>query len=298
MLRKLILTTVVLFVERGSLRQIALALVVAVTFMTLQVKYEPFKSLDEDNLQIGSLISLSVTLLGSILMKDKDGGTMVDVVVLMVNVFVVGFGLLLFLRFTIPGYKALMTVIWKRLTSQFTPDDEHAQTGASDSSPIDAPRVDNLQSTEPAAGTEDLAANVPVEKNQQACIREKVHKAVDTLFARYDLDGSGTVCITAAGSTHSYLRYHVVQLNSGEEVRMLAYNTSFRLKLLLDPEHLQVFVSFAVCFVLIALCIHNQAEVDLLGDVSDTKAMTRDSFVDWFCALDLHTDAAAEKYLS
>jgi hypothetical protein len=71
MLRKFLLTGLILFLAPGSIAQLASALLIGAYFMAAHVKYQPFISDDEDNLQSVSLISTVLILVLGIMLKAR-----------------------------------------------------------------------------------------------------------------------------------------------------------------------------------------------------------------------------------
>jgi len=69
MVRKFMLTGVVLFLAPGSIAQLAMALLIGAYFMAAHVKYQPFEEESEDNLQSISLISTVLVLVLGIMIK-------------------------------------------------------------------------------------------------------------------------------------------------------------------------------------------------------------------------------------
>jgi heme/copper-type cytochrome/quinol oxidase subunit 3 len=72
MIRKFLLTGLILFLAPGSIAQLACALLIGAYFMAAHVKYTPFISDDETNLQTISLISTVLILVLGIMLKAKD----------------------------------------------------------------------------------------------------------------------------------------------------------------------------------------------------------------------------------
>jgi len=75
MIRKFLLTGVILFLAPGSIAQLAMALLIASYFMAAHVKCEPFSNPEENHLQSVSLISTVLVLVLGIMIKAAAQNT-------------------------------------------------------------------------------------------------------------------------------------------------------------------------------------------------------------------------------
>lgn len=104
MLRKLLLTSVIIYIKAGSILQVMVGLLICVGFLIAQVKFQPFNSDEDDNLQSVSLGSSVLTLVSAAMIMDThtDNAAIATFLILGVNLAVVGFALYILLFVTLP----------------------------------------------------------------------------------------------------------------------------------------------------------------------------------------------------
>jgi len=91
MARKLALTSLVIYVKSGTLLQVLTAMGIAIIFLLMHFKYQPFLEDADDNLQTVSLLSSVLTLWGAALLmgKDPEEPELVGLFMMCINVFVI-----------------------------------------------------------------------------------------------------------------------------------------------------------------------------------------------------------------
>jgi hypothetical protein len=103
MLRKFVLTSVVLFLHQGSVAQVAVALVVSVCFLVLHVRVLPFASNADNWLQGAALVALCIVYFVGLIIKaqpESDVGSSFDSLLQLsaTAIFVVAFAIPLCLK--------------------------------------------------------------------------------------------------------------------------------------------------------------------------------------------------------
>ena len=104
MLRKLLLTSVIIYIKAGSILQVMMGLLICVGFLIAHIKYQPFNSDEDDNLQSVSLGSSVLTLVSAAMIMDThaDNAAMATFTIMAVNLAVVGFALYMLVFITLP----------------------------------------------------------------------------------------------------------------------------------------------------------------------------------------------------
>ena len=104
MLRKLLLTSVIIYIKAGTILQVMVGLLICFGFLIAHIKYQPFNSDEDDNLQSISLGSSVLTLVSAAMIMDThaDNAAMATIMILAVNLAVVGFALYVHLFVTLP----------------------------------------------------------------------------------------------------------------------------------------------------------------------------------------------------
>ena len=114
MLRKLLLTSVIIYIKAGTILQVMVGLLICFGFLIAHIKYQPFNSDEDDNLQSISLGSSVLTLVSAAMIMDThaDNAAMATIMILAVNLAVVGFALYVHLFVTLPDmYQSQMAQI-------------------------------------------------------------------------------------------------------------------------------------------------------------------------------------------
>lgn len=88
MARKITLLCVAMFISPGTMKQICFCLLVAIMYMVIHVKLQPFEEDMDDNLQSMTLIATFLTISCAALIKTGEGGTDVTAFILLVNLVV------------------------------------------------------------------------------------------------------------------------------------------------------------------------------------------------------------------
>lgn len=219
MLRKFSLGGVVMFVQSGSMMQCVAAIMMSTVFLVIHGKFQPFDDDLDDDLQSVSLIGTFLTLIAATLIKGKEGSELVTVFVLAINLLVIGFAVWTTVVDTIPSlieeyqikYDQAMESL-KLLKSKFS--------------------TDVVKTFEPEGGMDvqesnkDKDQNAPELPHSPAIQFEssEVDSHISKLFARYDLDSSGT-------------------LNTKDELEQLSYNLAFKLRLENSTKDMDTYLS-------------------------------------------------------
>lgn len=89
MQRKLLLTSVISFIARGTMLQVVASIIIAVVFLIAHIKYQPYEKDNDDDLASAALVSTLLTLLCAALIVAKDATPGVGILMVAVNLFVV-----------------------------------------------------------------------------------------------------------------------------------------------------------------------------------------------------------------
>lgn len=103
MTRKSLMTIVVIFIAPATLRQLCITMTIVIAFLKVQYKYAPFKSIAENKLQTGCLISSLVTLMCAIVLKETTADY-ITYLILVANIGSMVFMFWVFWNFTLAGY--------------------------------------------------------------------------------------------------------------------------------------------------------------------------------------------------
>ena len=77
MLRKLMLSSMLIFFQQGSIAQVGLAIVVSIIFYSLQIHLSPYKVPSNNILKLATDAQVSLTLLMALALKAADGGAQI-----------------------------------------------------------------------------------------------------------------------------------------------------------------------------------------------------------------------------
>jgi len=101
-LRKLILTSVIIFIHPGSARQTSFALCCSFGFLALHFKFQPFDEDYDDNLQTMSLTSACLTMLYGCILAAGEDSTFFMILVFVSIMSTVAYFLMVFIRGPLP----------------------------------------------------------------------------------------------------------------------------------------------------------------------------------------------------
>jgi len=227
MTRKVALGGLVMFIASGTMFQICSAILFAVIFLVMHIKLQPFKQDIDDDIQSVALISTFLTLISAILLRAEEGGAFVTIFVLTINFSTLAFGLWAIIFDTIPSvleewqyqYNDAMEAL-EILKNKFQASAEKAAKDAMRASAAMANAAGDAAGSAVMAGVAVGAAGIATatgSSSEGGISKAHFLETSDTLFARYDLDGSET-------------------LNSNEELEQLTYNLAFKLKLGIETD--------------------------------------------------------------
>eukprot|EP00656_Telonema_subtile_P022648 TRINITY_DN2385_c0_g1_i1.p1 TRINITY_DN2385_c0_g1~~TRINITY_DN2385_c0_g1_i1.p1 ORF type:complete len:996 (+),score=324.08 TRINITY_DN2385_c0_g1_i1:74-3061(+) len=110
MLRKVSLLCLPLFVAPGTMKQVALCLVLSIGFMCLHVKFTPFEDEIDDHLQTICCVATLLTFSCAALLMSEEDGMYVSVILLLSNGAVVVYFLYSFVFDTLPMFSRLVAL--------------------------------------------------------------------------------------------------------------------------------------------------------------------------------------------
>jgi len=244
MLRKFTLCGVIIFIASGTMMQLCFSIVVGAFFLSLHFKYQPYDDDLDDNLQTAALTANFLTLVTTILIKEKalikkydpeantELSASTTAFLLIVNMMVMVTALYALVKDTIPtmieeymGYwdmavkvKGMMADA-KREHAEMKEALETAKLAAmkkADKEPKQSGQ-DSLVKDDPAPPT-----SAPLENKEEE--DSELDRHIHRLFLRYDLDGSGTI-------------------NSFDELEQLCCNLGYRLELDLNPTRIDAIIA-------------------------------------------------------
>ena len=226
MLRKFMMTGVLMFVDSGTFEQILVGVGFSIVFMTLQFKYQPFEDDIDDNLATTGGFSTTATLLLAVLLKAKVGTGLTGVLIIVVNLMVLVCALYQIFFDVIPEmiektqqkYDRAMWAL-EQAKRKYTGEDNDKMIVEEN------PTVELKEDLAPLP-PQPAKSNGPVEPAAADGNDEELRATQLKYFNRYDLDGSKTI-------------------NSSEELLQLCTNLTVKLNLKVRLAELQQLVEEA-----------------------------------------------------
>jgi len=180
--------------------------------------WKPFEEDLDDDIQSVALTSSFLTLISATLVKGGEGGGAVTAFVLLINLMVVAFSLWALVYDTIPSlieeYQAKYDVAMAALAAMKAKL-EKVDVGQ---------KLGGVEQLKSPSGTEKANDASKESSNGLTINNAEVDEQISKLFARYDLDSSGT-------------------LNTKDELEQLCYNLAFKLKLENSTKDMDAFLN-------------------------------------------------------
>lgn len=220
MLRKFTLCGMMIFIQQGSMTQVAVSILCGAFFLCAHVKFQPFDDDLDDNLQSAALLATFLTLTVAIMIKTGEAGPATTGFILLVNLSVLAIAIYALIKDTIPTMVEQYTNMW---------DDAMKVADTLLEMQSEMEEFDQMAGLTAAAGAGGVGAalaatdtkkdgNEPIDDSTEKPNSE-LDNQIERLFRRYDLDLSGTI-------------------NSWDELEQLVCNLGYRLELDLNPTQI------------------------------------------------------------
>lgn len=251
MIRKLLIGGVSMFIQPGTPTQIIFVIAVNTFFMAMEMFCWPFKTYDDNMLMAISLAATTVTLFGALII-NAEIDTLDEYSDGVANGLLAGTTIVLFILYLIMLIRFQLPFICTHLLPEcISKSPLNCFRPGGICGPPQAPPA--CEEKEPALVelTESKAVDTPCLKSETAkpatnneMDQEELNSLIETYFHRYDLDESGT-------------------LNTSEELQQLSTNLSFKLRLPLTGDEIDMLVNSA-------------------GTLEDECAWDLHDFTEWF----------------
>lgn len=209
MLRKFLLCGVLIFVQPGSMLQLAASILLASLFLTLHSKFQPFEDDIDDDLQSAALLATFLTLISSTLIKTNESGPMTTTFIMLINLSVFCIAVYALIMDTIPSIIEKYTLQWDK--AMRIGDDIYKLSNLAD-------ETATMESQAVVSSSGKSGSSQDITKENESSETD-LDVQIERLFMRYDLDGSGTI-------------------NSWDELEQLCCNLGYRLELDLNPTEI------------------------------------------------------------
>jgi len=289
MLRKFMMTAVVALISPGTIDQTMSALMIATAFLVYQIKYQPFISDEEDNIQSASMVTTVITLALGVSMSVVGDSSFKTMLLMFVNVGTMIFVLIQAGFIGYESYKQNKKKIWTAVDDILNPpeesDKEKEREKARKQARMDRQRTKkmtdenatidinpgNKKGLEDKGSEDDLLEEVVEEEEEDEGSFDKFEESETKTKTESEQvpDGPLTADQLAAKANDmidkSFNRFDIDgsgALNSNEELKMLAMHVLFKLSKHVNRSAIE--------------------QVDTFPEVSDEDAWTKDDFKAWF----------------